>query len=66
MLFDRKTDQPFGWLSEEEPGNGPQGPYYCGIGGRKMFGRHIIEEHMHKCIHAGVRYHGNNAEVMAS
>lgn len=31
-----------------------------------MFGRHIIEEHMYKCIEAGVRYHGSNAEVMAS
>lgn len=31
-----------------------------------MFGRFIVEEHMYKCIEAGVRYHGNNAEVMAS
>ena len=54
------------WKGKDEPGAGPQGPYYCGVGGNTMFGRDIIEEHMYKCIEAGVRYHGNNAEVMPS
>ena len=54
------------WLTEEDPGNGPQGPYYCSVGAKNSFGRFIIEEHMYKCLEAGVHYFGHNAEVAPS
>ena len=57
---------PLGWKSHKNPGMGPQGPYYCGVGGGRAFGRQIVEEHMVKCLESGVNYWGNNAEVMAS
>lgn len=50
MLMDRKTNKPYMWLSQEDPGNGPQGPYYCSVGAKSNFGRFIIEEHMHLCL----------------
>lgn len=65
-LFDRKTNLPYNWKSKENPGAGPQGPYYCGVGGNKMFGRFLIEEHMNMCLEAGLLYFGHNAEVMPS
>ncbi|MGD8826569.1 MAG: glutamine synthetase beta-grasp domain-containing protein, partial [Myxococcales bacterium] len=33
---------------------GPQGPYYCGVGSKYIFGREIVEEHMDACIKAGL------------
>ena len=66
MLMDRKTNKPYMWLTEEDPGNGPQGPYYCSVGAKNSFGRFIIEEHMYKCLEAGVHYFGHNAEVAPS
>ena len=43
---------------------GPQGPYYCGVGADKIFGREIVEEHTQACIDAGLKISGTNAEVM--
>jgi len=54
--------QPLGW-----PDNGfppPQGPYYCGVGSDEVYGRDLVEEHMHACIEAGLSMSGINAEVM--
>lgn len=64
ILFDRKTNLPFGWKGFNEPGSGPQGPYYCGNGGGINFGREICEKHMELCIKAGIDIYGTNAEVM--
>ncbi|XP_076846597.1 glutamine synthetase-like isoform X2 [Brachyhypopomus gauderio] len=53
---------PFGW-----PSNGflqPQGPYYCGVGADKAYGRDIVEAHYRACLYAGVELCGTNAEVM--
>jgi glutamine synthetase len=42
----------------------PQGPYYCGIGVGRAFGRNIAEEHYSACLYAGLDISGINAEVM--
>jgi len=40
------------------------GPYYCGVGADRVFGRDILEAHYRACLYAGVRISGTNAEVM--
>jgi glutamine synthetase len=42
----------------------PQGPFYCGIGADRSFGRPIVEDHMELCLDAGLMFFGINAEVM--
>ncbi|KAH9401583.1 hypothetical protein TYRP_016979 [Tyrophagus putrescentiae] len=58
----RKT--PLGWPIGGNPG--PQGPYYCGVGANRVFGRDVVEAHFRACMYAGVNICGSNAEVMAS
>ena len=57
---------PYKWIKHDEPGMGPQGPYYCGVGGGVSFGREICEKHLEMCLKAGLAICGTNAEVMAS
>ncbi|KAK4337434.1 hypothetical protein RND71_043638 [Anisodus tanguticus] len=55
---------PLGW-----PENGflaPQGPYYCGVGAHRAFGRDVVEAHYRACMYAGIPISGENAEVMPS
>lgn len=40
------------------------GPYYCGVGADKAYGRDIVEAHYRACLYAGVQICGTNAEVM--
>lgn len=40
------------------------GPYYCGVGADKAYGRDIVEAHYRACLYAGVEICGTNAEVM--
>jgi glutamine synthetase len=42
----------------------PQGPYYCGAGADRVFGRAIPEAHYRACLYAGIPISGINAEVM--
>lgn len=59
-MFDGMT--PLGWPEHGYPS--PQGPYYCGVGSKQIFGREIANEHRKACIDAGLLYFGMNAEVM--
>ncbi|KRZ52922.1 Glutamine synthetase [Trichinella nativa] len=42
----------------------PQGPYYCGVGADRVFGRDILEAHYRAMLYAGLNVSGTNAEVM--
>ncbi|MGB0679209.1 MAG: glutamine synthetase beta-grasp domain-containing protein [Polyangiales bacterium] len=53
---------PLGWPQDGYPA--PQGPYYCGVGARNVFGRELVERHIDACMDAGVMIYGVNAEVM--
>ena len=64
ILFDRKSNLPYNWKGFNEPGNGPQGPYYCSNGGNVSFGREISDKHLELCLKAGLDVFGTNAEVM--
>lgn len=65
------TPQSIGELSNlpqgfNQDGSEPaaQGPYYCGAGAGIAIGRGVAEEHYAKCLYAGVKIAGMNAEVM--
>merc|ERR1719454_2548815 len=55
---------PHRWPKQGFPG--PQGPYYCGAGHDKVYGRDVVEAHYRACLYAGIQISGTNAEVMPS
>ena len=63
FLWDPETDLPPGFPPNGYPA--PQGPYYCSVGAKNAYGRHIIEEHLDICLEAGLNVEGINAEVAA-
>ena len=66
LYDDCAKEAPYKWASAADPGCGGQGPYYCGVGGDRCFGRKIVDQHLRACLHAGIEICGTNAEVMAS
>ena len=56
-------DRPLGFPENGYPEE--QGQYYCGVGADNAIGRNISEEHLNRCLYAGVALAGVNAEVMA-
>ncbi|MDA0193979.1 MAG: glutamine synthetase beta-grasp domain-containing protein [Bacteroidetes bacterium] len=61
FLWDPSTDRPIGFPHSGYPS--PQGPYYCGVGGRNVFGRDFKDEHLDICLAAGLNVEGTNGEV---
>ena len=61
FLWNPFTDKPVGFPEGGYPA--PQGPYYCSVGAKNAYGRHIVEEHLDACIDAGLNVEGINAEV---
>uniref|UniRef100_A0A7S2HK61 Glutamine synthetase n=1 Tax=Haptolina brevifila TaxID=156173 RepID=A0A7S2HK61_9EUKA len=61
-LFNMDKVTPLGWPVGGYPG--PQGPYYCGAGADRSYGRSISEAHYKACLFAGLEIGGTNAEVM--
>ena len=58
FLIDPETNLPLGFQADKT-----QGQYYCSTGCENAFGREIVEEHFNKCLIAGVKIAGINAEV---
>jgi glutamine synthetase len=61
-LFNLDGVTPLGWPKDGYPS--PQGPYYCGAGADRIFGRAVPEAHYRACLYAGIPISGINAEVM--
>ena len=61
-LFNLDGVTPLGWPVGGFPK--PQGPYYCGAGADKSFGRRRLRAHYAACLYAGLEVSGTNAEVM--
>lgn len=61
FIIDNKTNKPLGFPKNKEPN--PQGQYYCSVGSQNAYGRYIAEEHLDKCLKAGVKICGINGEV---
>ncbi|MFD2350617.1 glutamine synthetase beta-grasp domain-containing protein [Nonomuraea ferruginea] len=57
-----KGSRPLGFPEGGFPA--PQGHYYCGVGAEAVFGREIVELHLDRCLAAGLKVSGINAEVM--
>jgi len=62
-MFEADGVTPLGWPQSGYPE--PQGPYYCGNGARRAYGRQVVEAHYRCCLYCGINISGINAEVMA-
>ena len=58
FLINPHTNLPLGFNENDK-----QGQFYCGVGCENIFGRHVVEEHLSRCLESGVKLSGINAEV---
>ncbi|MGB0717590.1 MAG: glutamine synthetase beta-grasp domain-containing protein, partial [Phycisphaerae bacterium] len=56
-------NRPLGFPDSGEPDR-EQGPFYCGVGSDRIYGRDFVEAHTRACMNAGLMIYGINAEVM--
>lgn len=63
FIMDVDTQLPLGFPVGGYPG--PQGLYYCSVGGKNTWGRQFVEEHANLCLDAGLQFEGINQEVAA-
>ena len=56
FIMDVETQLPLGFPMGGYPG--PQGMYYCSVGGKNTHGRAFVEEHADLCIAAGINFEG--------
>ncbi len=61
FIMDVDTQLPLGFPLGGYPG--PQGLYYCSVGGKNTHGRDLVEEHADLCLEAGINFEGINQEV---
>ena len=61
FIIDLRTKMPLGFPKLGYPE--PQGPYYCGVGAGRAYGRTFFEEAEYNCLKAGVKLTGKNFEV---
>ncbi len=61
FIMDTHTQLPLGFPVGGYPG--PQGMYYCSVGGKNTHGRELVERHADLCIEAGLNFEGINQEV---
>jgi glutamine synthetase len=61
FIMDVETQLPLGFPVGGYPG--PQGLYYCSVGGKNTHGRALVEEHADLCLEAGINFEGINQEV---
>ncbi|MDP6199201.1 MAG: glutamine synthetase beta-grasp domain-containing protein, partial [Candidatus Poseidonia sp.] len=61
FIMDVDTQLPLGFPVGGYPG--PQGLYYCSVGGKNTHGRALVEEHADLCLEAGINFEGINQEV---
>ena len=61
FIMDTHTDLPLGFPPGGYPG--PQGLYYCSVGGKNTHGRELVERHADYCLQAGLNFEGINQEV---
>ncbi len=58
------NNAPVDWPENGFPA--PQGPFYCAVGSKVIFGRPLVEHHTKVCIESGLLIYGTNSEVMPS
>ena len=61
FLLNPVNKQPIGYRGEDNTPS--QGQYYCSVGADNAFGRNVAEEHLMRCLRAGINMSGMNAEV---